>query len=43
MIDEQGLTLLGASFGNPENESTVQMALLPDEPKVGSRNGPTWF
>lgn len=30
MIDERGLTLLGASFGNPENESTVQMALLPD-------------
>ncbi|MEZ7962468.1 MAG: hypothetical protein QMC04_11105 [Ilumatobacter sp.] len=27
MIDERGLTLLGASVGNLENESTVQMAL----------------
>jgi len=42
MIDESGLTLLGASVGNLENESTVQMA-LPFESRVGSRNGPTWF
>ena len=27
MIDERGLTLLGASVGNLENESSVQMAL----------------
>ncbi|MFT4659451.1 MAG: hypothetical protein ACI8V4_003650 [Ilumatobacter sp.] len=27
MIDERGFTLLGASVGNLENESTVQMAL----------------
>jgi hypothetical protein len=36
------ITLLGASVGNLENESTVQMA-LPFESRVGSRNGPTWF